>query len=140
MDKVDVILTSSLAISTLGYAVSTLLYKKIGKEELKRLQNTPIEVYRYEMNICMNDGSEYLYIADRYVTYSFERFVGDIILDNETLKVGRVTVLNTRNISSVEILDCESKMIEPIILTGYKDKRYVCETYSIREALELEVK
>lgn len=130
----------TLLVCTIGYAIaSTIIDDRKETKEMKRLENTPIEVHRYKYKIHLIDGSKYEKESDFYVTDDFEEFVSRILLEYATLEIKNGLVINIENIAKAELIRKETKIIRPEVNRYYKSF-YLSKGYSVEEAEKREVK
>lgn len=111
MEVVDICFGLAIVISV-GYLI--WLGVKNHKEN-KRIENTPIDVYKYKYRVYLSDGSYYEKLANLYVNYSFDYFVKWNVLYKVSLRVNDSLVLNTKQIARVELIDMIHKSIKPIL-------------------------
>lgn len=127
---VDVCLISAIIISV-GYLI--WLGVKQHKED-KRIENTPIDIYKYKYNVYLSDGSCYEKLANLYVVYDFDDFVKWDILYKNNLRINKTLVLNTEQIVKVELVDRIHKRIKPIL-----NKFGIDRVYTDKEVKEREI-
>lgn len=130
MDVVDIFFGLALMVS-IGY----LIWLGVkDSAETKRLENTPIDVYKYTYKIYLRDGSYYEKLANFYVNYSFCDFVKWDIFYKDSLKINNSLVVNTNQIIKIELVEAKHKSIKPILNHFGVDSVYTDE-----EVLEREV-
>lgn len=130
MDMVDIFFGLTLIVS-IGYLIWLGVKESM---ETKRLENTPIDVYKYTYKIYLRDGSHYEKVVNFYVNYSFYDFVKWDIFHKDSLKINNSLVINTNQIIKIELVEAKHKSIKPILNHFGVDSVYTDE-----EVLEREV-
>lgn len=126
-----------LLIFVMGHPIiNYIMDERSEAKEMKRLENTPIEVHRYKYKIHLIDGSKYEKESDFYVTDDFEEFVRDYILKKNSIPVVKYGVINPKCITKVDMLDCETRVIKPAV----NHSLWVMDYYEIEEIEKREVK
>lgn len=113
--------------------------KRNKNREFTELQNTPIEVYRYTYRVYLNDGSNYLRLANGFCIVDFKEFVEHVVLKGEPLEIANTLVINIASITKAELVSKETKIIKPKVNKCY-NSFYLSKGYSVKEVLEREIK
>ena len=131
MESVDICLGIVLILS-IGYLIWIGIKQH---KENNRIENTPIDVYKYKYKVYLSDGSYYEKLANLYVNYSFDNFVKWDILYKDGFRINKSLILNTEQIVKVELVYMIHKRIKPILNDFGIDR-----VYNDKEVEEREVK
>lgn len=105
------------------------------RKENKRLENTPIEVYRYTYKVYLNDGTEYQRNSVGWFAFDFDNFIHRCILTDDTLRVNKTIVVNVENITRFELIETQKETIKPI-LESHVGEKFIREVYYPEEVIK----
>lgn len=120
MDIIVGTLWTLLLISIIACFMASRYDRKKEEKMIKRLKETPVEVYRYTYKVYLNDGSNYLRTSVGWFTFSFEEFIKRCILSDDTLRIHNEIIVNTENISKFELIEVDLERIKPILRKCYR--------------------
>lgn len=126
-----------LIVCVIAFWTACIKEEKKDNEEKERLEDTPIDVYKYTYDITMINKEKYQLKAGCWVTYDFRKYVETNIIRNEVIGI-KECMINTKNISEVNLVDSAKKTINPIVDEVYDYFTY--DVYSDKDVEEREVK
>ena len=137
MNKKDMIFIIILILWGVAYWIVFKIETKKKDKEREKLDDTPIEVYKYIYDIIMVNNKKYQLTASCWVTYDFETFVKNFVFKNKSIKI-EGCIINPENIVEAVYISCQKKIIKPTV-TCYCDY-LIDDVYVDLEVEEREVK
>ena len=138
MDYIDKFFLVLFILGIVACFVCSYYDSKKEKKEKEKLENTPIEVYKYSFDITMTNNEKFQMTSGYWVTYNFRRYAEDNIFNNDSIKVDN-EILNPQNIVEVEFIGVEKKFIKPIVNRFFGGEFSIERIYNNKEVKEREV-
>lgn len=137
MDYIDNFFLVLFILGIVACFASSHYDSKKDKKEREKLENTPIEVYKYSFDITMTNNKKFQMTSGCWVTYSFRKYTENNIFNNDSIKIDN-EILNPQNIVEVKFMEAEKKFIRPIV-NRYFGEFSIDKVYSDEEVKEREI-